>query len=54
MNPTVAYLIPSEEARHIEEIPAEAGFCYGKAIPEDESQAWINKTALKGLRSLGR
>jgi len=54
MNPTVAYLIPSEEARHIEEIPDEAGFCYGKAIPEDDSQAWINKTALKGLRSLGR
>jgi len=54
MNPTVAYLIPSEEARYIEKIPDEAGFCYGKAIPEDDSQAWINKTALKGLRSLGR
>ena len=54
MNPTVAYLIPSEEARYIEKIPDEAGFCYGKAIPEDESQAWINKTAMDGLRALGR
>lgn len=50
----MAYLIDSDEARHIAEVPDEIGFCYGKAIPEDESQAWVNATALKGLRSLGR
>lgn len=48
------YLIKSEEAAHIADVPESAGFCYGKAIPEDESQAWINKTAMDGLRALGR
>jgi len=47
-------LIKSEEAAHIADVPESAGFCYGKAIPGDESQAWVNATALKGLRSLGR
>lgn len=49
-----AYLIPSEEAAYIENVPESAGFCYGKAIPEDDSQAWINKAAMDGLRALGR
>jgi hypothetical protein len=51
---TIAYLIATEEARRIGEIPEEAAFCYGKVIPEDESQAWINKGAMDGLRALGR
>ena len=50
----MAYLIDSDEARHIAEVPESAGFCYGKAVHEDESQAWINKTAMDGLRALGR
>lgn len=49
-----AYLIKSEEAAHIADVPESAGFCYGKAVHEDESQAWINKTAMDGLRALGR
>jgi len=54
MKQPVAFLIPSEEAEHIGEIPGDFQAREGCFIPEDETETWVSLTVLEGLRSIGR
>jgi len=54
MKQPVAFLIPSEEAEHIGEIPGYFESGEEWFIPEDETETWVSLTVLEGFRSIGR
>jgi hypothetical protein len=54
MKPHVAFLISSEEAEHISDIPKDFTTRDRWFVPEDESETWVSLTFLEGLRSIGR
>ncbi|MDF0590213.1 hypothetical protein [Candidatus Methanocrinis natronophilus] len=53
MKRDVAFLISSEEAEHISDIPQDFTTRERWFVPEDESETWVSLTFLEGLRSIG-